>query len=184
MSKPVNPDANSPAEYALGLIRGEERREMDAQLATDDGLRLQVERWQSVFAPLENGDDAEAPPAGLFEKILNRIDDSESQLPGTLTLRGAVADWITYSPGITYRVLHVDEKLKRQSLLVKMQPGAVYKSHGHDIDEECLVIEGDLRYGDLHLHAGDFHLATPAMVHPVGRTETGCLLHVVVGLDI
>jgi anti-sigma factor ChrR (cupin superfamily) len=138
MSKPVNPDANGPAEYALGLIRGEERREMDAQLASDDGLRSQVERWQGVFAQLE----------------------------------------------ITYRVLHVDETLKRQSLLVKMEPGAVYKAHGHDINEECLVIEGDLRFGDLHLHTGDFHLATPAMVHPTGRTEQGCLLHVVVGLDI
>lgn len=184
MSKPVNPDANGPAEYALGLIRGEERREMDAQLASDDGLRSQVERWQGVFAQLESGNDAEAPPAGLFEKILNRIDAGGLQLPGTLTLRGATADWIEYSPGITYRVLHVDETLKRQSLLVKMEPGAVYKAHGHDINEECLVIEGDLRFGDLHLHTGDFHLATPAMVHPTGRTEQGCLLHVVVGLDI
>jgi anti-sigma factor ChrR (cupin superfamily) len=184
MSKPVNPDANSPAEYALGLIRGEERREMDAQLASDEGLRTQVERWQGVFAQLENGDAAEAPPAGLFEKILSRIDAGRHQLPGTLTLRGDTADWIVYSPGITYRVLHVDEKLKRQSLLVKMQPGSVYKSHGHDIDEECLVIEGDLRFGDLHLRAGDYHLATPEMVHPTGRTESGCLLHVVVGLDL
>jgi hypothetical protein len=184
MSEPVDPEANKPAEYALGLLRGEERREMDAQLASDADLRLQVERWQGVFAPLEDGDDAEMPPAGLFENILNRIDDGGLQLPGTLTQRGATADWIVYSPGITYRVLHVDEKLKRQSLLVKMQPGAVYKSHGHDIDEECLVIEGDLRFGDLHLHAGDFHLGTPAMVHPTGYTEQGCLLHVVLGLDI
>lgn len=179
-----------PAEYALGLIRGEQRRELDARLATDAGLQLQVERWQSVLAPLEDlalledDDGAELPPAGLFEKLLTRIDDGGLQLPGTLTQRGKSADWIEYSPGIAYRVLHVDQDLKRQSLLVKMQPGAVYQSHSHDIDEECLVIEGDLRFGDLHLHAGDFHLATPAMVHPTGHTEAGCLLHVVVGLDI
>lgn len=184
MSEPVKLEANRPAEYALGLLRGEERVHLEAQLATDPNLRLQVERWLGVFAPLEGGDEAETPPSGLFETILNRIDDEGMQLPGTLTRRGATADWIEHSPGITYRVLHIDDKLKRQSLLVKMQPGAVYQSHGHDLDEECLVIEGDLRFGDLHLHAGDFHLASPPMVHPTGRSESGCLLHVVVGLNI
>jgi anti-sigma factor ChrR (cupin superfamily) len=173
-----------PAEYALGLMRGEERRELEARLATDSGLQMQVERWQSVLAPLEDGDESETPPAGIFENILNRIDEGGLQLPGTMTQRGKSADWLELSPGITYRVLRVDNELKRQSLLVKMQPGAVYQSHSHDIDEECLVIEGDLRFGDLHLHAGDFHLATPSMVHPIGQTETGCLLHVVVGLNI
>jgi quercetin dioxygenase-like cupin family protein len=184
MSDAVKPEANKPAEYALGLIRGEERRELDARLATDEGFRSQVERWQNILAPLEDGDDAEIPPAGLFEKILNRIDEVGLQLPGTFTQRGAAADWIVHSPGITYRVLNIDDKLKRQSLLVKMQPGAIYNSHHHDVDEECLVIEGDLQFGDLRLHAGDFHLATPAMVHPIGRTKSGCLLHVVLGLNI
>ena len=62
--------------------------------------------------------------------------------------------------------------------------GAIYKSHSHDIDEECLVIEGDLRYGDFVLRAGDYHVAAPGTHHPAGTTAAGCLLHVVVGMDI
>src|SRR5271167_4505462 len=112
MPKPVKPETNKSAEYALGLIRGEERRQLDARLATDADLRLQVERWQSAFATLEDGDDAETPPAGLYENILNRIDDGGRLMPGTFTQRGTTAEWIVHSPGITYRVLHIDNKLK------------------------------------------------------------------------
>jgi hypothetical protein len=46
------------------------------------------------------------------------------------------------------------------------------------------VIEGDLRYGDLVLRACDYHLATPGAQHPTGTTTAGCLLHVVVGMEI
>jgi hypothetical protein len=171
------------AEYALGLLRGDERRLLEAELAVDSTLRNRVADWQSRLQRLDRDEGNEAP-LELFERIMSRIDAEGIQLPGTVTIRSASADWLEYSPGITYRVLKVDPELRRQSLLVRMQPGALYKSHAHDVDEECLVIEGDLRYGDLILRAGDFHLATPGMSHPTGHTSSGCLLHVVVGLDI
>jgi anti-sigma factor ChrR (cupin superfamily) len=171
------------AEYALGLLRGDERRALEAELAGDDELRSRVTDWQNRLRLLDN-EKADEAPRELFERILSQIDAEGMQVPGTVTKRSASAEWLEYSPGIAYRVLKVDTVLKRQSLLVKMQPGAIYKSHAHDVDEECLVIEGDLRYGDLVLRAGDFHLATPDMTHPTGYTSSGCLLHVVVGLDI
>lgn len=179
MSKDQQQDSLQPAEYALGLLRGGER----AALEADAGLRRKAEGWQATLAPLE-GAESEPVPPGSFEKILARIDAQGMFLPGTATKRAAEAEWLEYSEGIVYRVLKVDERLGRQTLLVKMQPGAVYRSHAHDIDEECLVIEGDLRFGELVLRAGDFHLATPAMTHPVGTTTAGCLLHVVVGMNI
>ena len=40
---------------------------MDAQLATDDGFRSQVERWQGVFAPLENGATALIASAKAYQ---------------------------------------------------------------------------------------------------------------------
>ena len=167
------------AEYALGLLRGGERTAVEA----DGGLRDEAEGWQKKLAPLD-GSDSEPVPSGSFEKILTRIDEAGTSLPGTATKRAANAEWHQYSEGIAYRVLNVDEQRGRQTLLVKMQPGALYKSHSHDVDEECLVIEGDLRYGDLVLRAGDYHLATPGALHPTGTTAAGCLLHVVVGMDI
>jgi hypothetical protein len=183
MSKAERPDSSLPAEYALGLIRGDDRRLAEEKLAAGADLRSEVEGWRERFAPFE-GADSEVVPPGSFEKILTRIDREGLYLPGTSTRRAADAEWLEYSPGIVYRVLKVDDRLQCQTLLVRMQPGAIYKSHAHGIDEECLVIEGDLQFGDLVLRAGDFHLATPAMIHPTGRTTTGCLLHVVVGMDI
>jgi anti-sigma factor ChrR (cupin superfamily) len=183
MSDPLRPDDLRAAEYALGLLRGDERRAMEVDLATDDALRSRVTEWQSRLRLLDDAKPSPVPDA-LFERIMSRIKTEGLQRPGTVTKRSVSADWLDHSPGITYRVLSVDERLKRQSLLVRMQPGAIYKSHAHDVDEECLVIEGDLQFGDLVLRAGDFHLATPAMAHPTGRTTAGCLLHVVVGLEI
>ena len=183
MPGPSRSDDLRAAEYALGLLRGDERRALEAELASDNKLRDRVTDWQRKLRPLDSDAVGEAPRE-LFERILSRIDAEGMQLPGTETKRSASADWLEHSPGITYRVLKVDAALKRQSLLVRMEPGAVYKSHTHDVDEECLVIEGDLRYGDLVLRAGDFHLAAPATSHPTGHTSSGCLLHVVVGLDI
>jgi quercetin dioxygenase-like cupin family protein len=168
-----------PAEYALGLLRGGER----AAVQADDGLRNEAEGWQQKLAALD-GADSEPLPPGSFEKILDRIDAEGMQLPGTATQRADHAEWRQHSEGIVYRVLKVDEARQRQTLLVKMQPGAIYKSHAHDIEEECLVIEGDLRYGDFVLRAGDYHLAAAGTHHPVGTTTAGCLLHVVVGMDI
>lgn len=174
-----NRDPSLPAEYALGLLRGGERAVVEA----DGGLRKDAEGWQAKLAALD-GADREPVPAGSFEKILARIDEEGMQLPGTATQRAADADWQQHSEGIVFRVLKVDEARGRQTLLVKMQPGALYKPHAHDVEEECLVIEGDLSYGDFVLRAGDYHLARPGTHHPTGTTTAGCLLHVVVGMDI
>lgn len=179
MSKDQQRDSSRSAEYALGLLRGADRSALEG----DAGLRREAEGWQATLAPLD-GAESEAVPPGSFEKILARIDERGMFLPGTSTRRAADAEWHVYSEGIKFRVLKVDEVRRRQTLLVKMQPGALYKSHSHDIDEECLVIEGDLRYGDLVLGAGDYHLATPGTRHPTGTTTAGCLLHVVVGMEV
>ena len=64
-----------------------------------------------------------------------------------------------------------------------MASGATYQPHAHDADEQTLVIEGDLSFGDLDLKAGDFHAATPSSSHPPGRTVSGCLVHVIMSLD-
>ena len=183
MSKDQRPDSSLSAEYALGLLRGEERRAAEARLAADPGLRNAAEAWQKKLATLDSAGN-EPVPSGAFEKILTRIDEAGMSLPGTTTKRAADAEWQQHSEGIVIRVLKVDGRRGQQTLLVKMQPGAIYKSHSHDIDEECLVIEGDLQFGDLVLRAGDYHLATSGALHPTGTTTAGCLLHVVVGMDI
>lgn len=168
------------AEYVLGLSRGETRRQVEERLNSDADMRSCVERWQEHFAGLVR-EGAESPPNELFRAVLARIDSEGTHLPGSITLRGAEAGWLPLSEGITYRVLHEDDDAGRQSILIRMQPGATYQSHPHDADEECFVIEGDLWFGDLELRAGDFHVALKGTVHPAARTIAGCLLHISTG---
>ena len=182
MSKPVKPGAGEAAEYVLGLLGKENSRAFAQRLKSDEALRAQVEYWESMFSSLP-GDEAEPPPAGMFEKILDRIEGEGAGLPGTLTTRAGKATWFEIGPGIKGRLLHVDRTQNRQHLLIRMAPGATYQPHEHHADEQTLVIEGDLSFGGLDLKAGDFHAATPSSSHPPGRTVNGCLVHVVMSLD-
>lgn len=187
MSQSVKPEDSLAAEFALGLIRGQERKDMAARAQTDTALRLQVEEWERRLAALgdatADGDAADAtPPAGQFEKILARIDAAGLQLPGTRTQRGTAAQWKEIGPGITSRVLHVDRDNNRISVLIRMVPGSTYDAHSHAIEEETLVIEGDWNIGDLHLKAGDYHVASTSAHHCAGHTVSGCLIHVVTSM--
>ena len=182
MSKSVKPEAHGAAEYVLGLLGSEERRALSSRLNADEALQAQVEYWEHAFSSLR-AEETEPLPAGLFEKILDRIDGAGAHLPGTVTKRAAGANWFEISPGIKGRVLHVDRAQNRQYLLIKMALGSSYHTHSHATDEQSLVLEGDLCFGDLKLEAGDFHVATPTSSHPTGRTVNGCLVHVVMSLD-
>jgi anti-sigma factor ChrR (cupin superfamily) len=182
MSKPVKPGAGEAAEYVLGLLGKEDSRAFAQRLKSDEALRAQVEYWESMLSDLP-AEAAEPPPTGMFEKILGRIESEGADLPGTMTRRAGTANWFEISPGIKGRLLHVDRAQNRQYLLIRMAPGASYHPHSHDTDEQSLVLEGDLSFGELNLKAGDFHVATPSSSHPPGRTVSGCLVHVIMSLD-
>ena len=181
----MKPEDVLSAEYALGLLRGEARAVFAARLEVDDGLRASVVYWQRVFGGLDaagRGSD-DVPSAAIFDSILARIDAEGMQLPGTRTRRAEGAAWIEIGPGLVARVLHVDRANNRQSLLIRMSPGAIYQAHVHDIDEETFVVEGDLSFGDLKLGAGDHHMAAALTRHPVGRTVGGCVVLVTTSLS-
>jgi anti-sigma factor ChrR (cupin superfamily) len=184
MSEQVEPDDILSGEYALGLLRGEAGAQFAARLETDDALRASVAHWQQIFASLDavgGGDDAPSP--GAFDRLLARIDAEGMQLPGTRTRRAEGASWFSLGPGLVARVLHVDRANNRQSLLIRMSPGAIYKAHAHDIEETTFVVEGDLAFGELKLGSGDYHIAARETRHPMGRTVGGCVVLVTTSLS-
>ncbi|HXI05681.1 MAG: cupin domain-containing protein [Bradyrhizobium sp.] len=184
MSEPVKSDDVLSAEYVLGLLRGNAWEEVSARLKTDDRLRASVAFWQRTLSGIDGaGRTDEAPSSGVFDSILARIDAEGLQLPGTHTRRAGAANWREIAPGVMSRVLHVDRANNRQSLLIRMAPGAVYHSHSHDAAEEAFIVEGDLSFGELRLGPGDYHIAAAATRHPPGRTEGGCVVHVVTALS-
>jgi mannose-6-phosphate isomerase-like protein (cupin superfamily) len=171
------------ARYVLGLARGDERTSIEHDLAHDPDLKAKVELLEQRFVPLDLAAAQDAPPPDLFAAIMSDIGAAQDVLPDTTTVRAAAAQWVETAPGVSVRILHDDLVTHRRSKLVRLQPGAILAPHAHpNCDEACFVIEGDLRFGDLHLYAGDFHLGHMSGEHPASVSTGGCLLHITTSL--
>jgi quercetin dioxygenase-like cupin family protein len=70
----------------------------------------------------------------------------------------------------------MDRERNDQTVLIRMQPGAVVVGHPHTQEEECLVLEGEVFIGDYRLGQGDMHVARPGAVHAPIRAPQGALL--------
>jgi ChrR Cupin-like domain len=83
--------------------------------------------------------------------------------------------WQPFLDRIEFKLLnHVDGVA---SYLLRLQAGAVLPAHRHPIDEECVVIEGELRIGErLLIRAGGFHLARKELPHADITTDSGALI--------
>lgn len=117
-----------------------------------------------------------APPPGLRGKILDRIKSQTAQ-QGVSTTRH-IEGWKTLAPGIEVKLLCVDLLANTKSFLIRAAAGVSMPGHGHQGDEECLVLEGEFSMGDLTLRAGDFHHASKGVIHPESTTRTGVLVHI------
>lgn len=78
--------------------------------------------------------------------------------------------------GLFVRSLHHDVATDRSpTFLLKFNPGASYPNHDHPAGEEVYVLEGEVRFGPLQLHAGDYLYTAPGDTHSA-FSKTGCVL--------
>ena len=108
--------------------------------------------------------------ATMRERLLKRIRGTQ----GLTTIQSGEGEWEPFSPKVMIKVLRRD--VHTQSYLLKLEPGAVVLPHVHGEDEECMVLEGEVRIGDLVAKAGAYHLAPRGVPHEPITTETGALL--------
>ncbi|MBL10281.1 MAG: cupin [Acidiferrobacteraceae bacterium] len=77
---------------------------------------------------------------------------------------------------ITLLNISYDPKLRKGWYAMRLEPGAETVVHVHDVDEEFLILEGDLIEDDgTTLKPGDF-VTYPKGTRHNSRTNTGCLL--------
>lgn len=114
----------------------------------------------------------QAALARVKRRVLARI--AEAQGSSHLTVRAEDGQWQPFGPGLTLKVLHEADGV--MSYLVRLAPGAVLPPHRHPIDEECMVLEGSLRIGDLEVRAGGFHLGRQDVLHMPIVSEQGALI--------
>lgn len=101
-------------------------------------------------------------------------------LPGkrlpTTTVRANEGEWSGLAPGVQWKNLWTDGAVR--SMLVRVAPGTRVAGHGHPMDEECLVLEGDLYSGGTTLRAGDYQYAAGGSRHGGIASDAGALLFV------
>ncbi len=178
--------------FALGSLPAAEAARMEAHLAECPECRAEVDALASVVGDLALAAPGIEPPPGLRERVLARARAEKREAPaaqpwkewtstegaGEFSLAlAAQGTWDrTAFQGVETRRLFVDRAGDRITMLVRMAPGSSYPSHRHGGPEECYVLQGVLRSGDLRMEAGDYKHAAEGSVDPVQSTEEGCLL--------
>jgi quercetin dioxygenase-like cupin family protein len=114
----------------------------------------------------------------MRKQILDRIDcNQEPQDKLFLTVRQDDGDWIKISPKIEKKQLYIDIEKGIETYLLRFEAGGETPVHTHQQDEFCMVLEGSVDFADIHLTAGDFHMARKGSVHRQAISHTGALLY-------
>ena len=110
--------------------------------------------------------------ARIKTRLLRRI---ASQTTGShLTLQAAQGSWQAFGRGLQIKVLNEADGI--MSYLVRLAAGASLPAHRHPVDEECVVLEGEVRIGELRIAAGGFHLGRRDVLHDELHSEGGALI--------
>jgi quercetin dioxygenase-like cupin family protein len=108
--------------------------------------------------------------AALRARVLARV-----AAPGFLTIPASDDGWVDVLPKVRAKLLHTDGTA--QSYLVRLEPGARAPAHDHPASEECVVLEGEVRYiGGSTLRAGDYEIAQAGAHHTELVSDTGALV--------
>ena len=144
------------------------RRKQNTTEETIDPVVL--DRLLSAISP-------QSAPAGLRVSLMQRVHTAESAHSDPATVR-AEGGWKRLSSEIEVKLLCVDVQARTKSFLLRARAGTRMPAHGHRCFEECLVLEGDFRFGDLTLRAGDFHCVPAGALHPEAYTQDGVLVYI------
>ena len=132
-----------------------------------------------VAALLSDASTGIDPGDGAAQRMRGRVFDrireaEESSAEDLVTVASDAGEWLETGPGNSIKVLRSDDET--MSMLVRLEAGTTFPKHYHPADEETFVVEGETWFGDIHLVAGDYHLAPKGTTHGEVRTETGCVL--------
>jgi ChrR Cupin-like domain len=161
--------------YSLGALPPEEGARFEQRLKSGCPLcTSEYAGYASVTMEIALNVPIQEPSPSVRRRLMERIANIKAPSPGEeMTLvRGGDTPWTALPyPGIEVRPL-----LGQKTLLVRMQPGAVYPSHEHRAAEQCYVLEGSVTDNSgITAFAGDFVCMAAGSTHQEIRTETGCV---------
>jgi anti-sigma-K factor RskA len=91
-----------PGEYVLGVLRGQERREFEAERARSPALEAEVAAWEERLLPLAQAVPPAAPPPRLWRSIEMALSSGGRDVPvaaspSRFTLWRSLAFWRGFS---------------------------------------------------------------------------------------
>jgi len=170
-------------------MSADERQEQAALVALDmlpigersGAPRDQVDEFREAAALVAETVDPVPPAAGLRERLLHGVAAYESLKP-LADVRSHDETWADSGiPGVDVKILFRDRKSRRTTMLLRMAPGSALPVHHHHDDEQCLVVSGDVRWGELVYRTGDFVVMGKDTTHPSVSTVGGNILLLVAG---
>lgn len=130
---------------------------------------------------VEDALSAALPPAplpperqeALRRRLLERVRASRETGRQLIHVPLDAGEWRQLLPGVRMKTLSADQR----AILLDLAPGASLPVHRHHEDEECVVLRGEARLGDITVRQGDYHLARAGSRHGTVRSESGALLY-------
>ncbi|MDX2152438.1 MAG: cupin domain-containing protein [Bryobacteraceae bacterium] len=164
--------------YALGALDNDEAAPIKAHLAA--GCRecaQEVTSLRDTAALLAHGVEETAPPERLRDRVLR---SARASRPGLHIVEARSEGWVsTGFDGVMMKRLYYDRVQETVTVLLRMEPGAVYPGHRHGSVEQCFVLEGDVQFGGLEFRAGDFMAAPADSIHAPSTTRAGCTMLII-----
>ncbi len=157
--------------YALGALPHGDAEKFRRRLAAGCELcRGLVEECEGVVNVLPLAAPEADPPPALRARLLDRIAAETAARPAQgVLVRATEGEWVDApAPGVQYRSLH-----GKNTMLVRMAPGAWLPAHDHKFAEQCLVLEGSVTSEGVTAHAGDYVYMPAGSHHEALYSETG-----------
>jgi anti-sigma factor ChrR (cupin superfamily) len=168
--------------YAFDLLDPDEAEQVHQHLTGCADCAAEVTSLRETAADLPYSLPDLNPHPRVRERVLAGLNGRhkaalEQPLPGVFVKRLSQQKWRkTPYEGVEYKVLYVDSETKNVTSLLKLQPGAAYPAHRHAGVEQCLVLEGSVRIGQIFLEPGDFEYAQAGTDHAIVQSDSGCVL--------
>jgi len=141
----------------------------------------EIAAMSEAAALLAEGVAPLAPAARVKSRLLAKVANFEQFRP-LADVRRNEETWISSGvAGVYVKPLFNEPSTGRSTYLVRMDAGSRFPAHRHGDIEQCLVLEGDIGWGELLYERGDFIVMGKDSQHPEIYTVAGNLLLIVAG---
>jgi predicted ChrR family anti-sigma factor len=171
--------------YAFDLLEPGESQEIEQHLAGCSRCAAEIRLLREAAAVLPYALADVNPHPRVRQRVLADLPASgkiapEQPLPGVFVVRKPDQRWKKLPfPGVEAKTLYVDRETGSVTSLLKLEAGAAYPAHHHAAVEQCLVLEGSVRIGQVFLEQGDFEFANADTEHAIVQSDNGCILMII-----